>query len=221
VLTGIMLALFARSRTGEGQVVEANMVDGANYLTTMPRIPTKVPGQWDRPRGQNLSDGGCPYYIVYECKNDGEYMAVAGLESQFFSALVKGLGLDGREWVKHRGHRAAWQAIKAAFKERLRQKTRKEWEAIFDGTDACATPVLTHAELEAGGYEQRAAVTLTGTPAMPLWQAWMGCRDSTSGRRRAGSIVRMAGVGRRGVITRWWTGVCRRERVPSCSILKQ
>lgn len=165
--TGIMLALFARSRTGEGQVVEANMVDGANYLTTMPRISTKIPGQWDRPRGQNLSDGGCPYYNVYECKNDGEYMAVAGLEPQFFSALVKGLGLDGREWVKHREHRAAWPAIKAAFEERFRQKTRKEWEAIFDGTDACATPVLTHAELEAGGYEQRAAVTLTRTPAMP------------------------------------------------------
>lgn len=166
--TGIMLALFARSRTGEGQVVESNMVDGANYLATMPRISTKIPDQWDRPRGQNLSDGGCPYYNVYECKDDGKYMAVAGLEPQFFSELVKELGLADQKWVKDREDRSVWPAIKTAFEERFRQKTRKEWEEIFDGTDACATPVFTYAELEASGYEQRAGVTLTGTPSLPL-----------------------------------------------------
>ncbi|KAL3450796.1 CoA-transferase family III domain-containing protein [Aspergillus insuetus] len=167
-VTGIMMALFARSRTGRGQVVHANMVDGANYLATMPRISTKIPGQWDRPRGENLSDGGCPYYNVYECKDDGKYIAVAGLEQQFFAELVKGLGLSDQPWVANRDDRAVWPAIRDAFHRRFREKTRKEWENIFEGTDACATPVFTHAELEAGGYEQRPGVTLTGTPSVVM-----------------------------------------------------
>ncbi|KAJ5699098.1 hypothetical protein N7462_001103 [Penicillium macrosclerotiorum] len=166
--TGIMLALFARSTTGKGQVVESNMADGVSYLATMPRISTKIPGQWDLPRGQNLSDGGCPYYNVYECKDDGSYFAVAGLEPQFFLELVDGLSLRDEEWVKTREDRACWPAIKAAFEKRFRQKTRQEWEEIFDGTDACATPVLTQQELEANGYELRAGVTLTDTPALAI-----------------------------------------------------
>ncbi|KAL3460062.1 CoA-transferase family III domain-containing protein [Aspergillus heterothallicus] len=167
-VTGIMMALFSRSHTGKGQVVFANMVDGANYLATMPRISTKIPGQWDRPRGENLSDGGCPYYNVYECKDDGKYVAVAGLEPQFFAELVKGLGLSDEPWVVNRDNRAIWPAIRDAFRRRFREKTRKEWENIFEGTDACATPVFTHAELEAGGYEQRPGVTLTGTPSVAM-----------------------------------------------------
>lgn len=167
-VTGIVMALFARSQTGKGQVVHANMVDGANYLATMPRISTKIAGQWDQPRGQNLSDGGCPYYNVYECKDDGNYMAVAGLEPQFFAKLVEGLGLSDRSWVAQRDNRKFWPEIQKAFQRKFREKERKEWEEIFDGSDACATPVLTHAELEAAGYEQRPGVTLTGTPAVDL-----------------------------------------------------
>lgn len=173
-VTGIMMALFARCQTEKGQIVHANMVDGANYLATMPRISTKIPGQWDQPRGQNLSDGGCPYYNVYECKDDGKYMAVAGLEPQFFARLVKGLELSDHPWVAHRDDRAVWPAIKDAFQRTFRGKTRKEWEEIFDGSDACATPVFTHAELEASGYEQRPGVTLTGTPAREL-KSKSGC----------------------------------------------
>lgn len=167
-VTGIMMALFSRSRTGKGQVVHANMVDGANYLATMPRISTKIPDQWDRPRGENLSDGGCPYYNVYECKDDGKYMAVAGLEPQFFAELIKGLGLGDQPWVPKRDDRAVWPDIADAFRRKFREKTRKEWEGVFDGSDACATPVFTHAELEAAGYEQRPGVTLTGTPTLDM-----------------------------------------------------
>ena len=71
---GILLALFNREKTGEGQVVEANMVDGSAYMATMPRILRKTP-VWNSPRGTNLLDGGCPYYDTYETK-DGRYMAV-------------------------------------------------------------------------------------------------------------------------------------------------
>jgi alpha-methylacyl-CoA racemase len=71
---GIVMAVLQRHKTGMGQVVEANMVDGAAYLGVMPRFARKTP-MWDRPRGENLLDGGCPYYDTYECK-DGGYMAV-------------------------------------------------------------------------------------------------------------------------------------------------
>lgn len=71
---GILLALIGREKTGRGQVVEANMVDGASYLATMPRLSTKR-ANWGGPRGTNMLDGGCPYYDTYETK-DGKYMAV-------------------------------------------------------------------------------------------------------------------------------------------------
>lgn len=71
---GILLALLQRERTGIGQIVEANMVDGSAYLATMPRLARKTP-IWNGPRGSNLLDGGCPYYNTYETK-DGKYMAV-------------------------------------------------------------------------------------------------------------------------------------------------
>lgn len=72
--TGIVMALLQRTNTGMGQVVEANMVDGAAYLGHMPRLARKTP-MWNRERGDNVLDGGCPYYDTYET-NDGKYMAV-------------------------------------------------------------------------------------------------------------------------------------------------
>lgn len=98
----------------------------------------------------------------------GKFFAVAGLEPQFFDQLVKGLGLEDEEWVKDLENRESWPAIRVAFEERFREKKRKEWENIFDGTDACATPVLTQGELEASGHEVKPGVTLTGTPAFPI-----------------------------------------------------
>lgn len=71
---GIVMAVLQRQKTGMGQVVEANMVDGAAYLGVMPRFARKTP-MWNKPRGENVLDGGCPYYDTYECK-DGRYMAV-------------------------------------------------------------------------------------------------------------------------------------------------
>ncbi|KAJ5476109.1 hypothetical protein N7475_001838 [Penicillium sp. IBT 31633x] len=170
---GIVLALFARVTTGKGQVVEANMVDGVSYLATAPRISSKIPGQWDQPRGENLVDGGCPYYRVYECKDAGTYMAVAALEPKFFEALCLGLGLSEKDWGGNRENRRLWPAIHILFEKVFRAKTRREWEEIFDGTDACCTPVLMHHEMEASHYDQRPAVTLSDTPSvMPGLDGW-------------------------------------------------
>lgn len=166
---GILLALLARERTGKGQVVEANMVDGSNYLATFPRMLLKTP-TWNRPRGENLLDGGCPWYDTYETK-DGKYMAVGALEPQFFVKLIKGLGLEGRGIFETRDERQRWPALKNLFTQTFRAKARGEWEAIFDGTDACCTPVLTYKELETDTSregDQRPAVTLTDTPSFAV-----------------------------------------------------
>lgn len=165
---GVLLALIARHASGKGQVVEANMVDGSSYLATFPRVSLKTP-LGDRPRGTNLLDGGCPWYDTYET-SDGEHMSVGALEPQFFRALLKGLGLDGQGWEANRHDVSCWPRLRALFTEIFKSKTRAQWEAVFDGTDACCVPVLHYRELEAQqpGREgdQRPAVTLRGTPCL-------------------------------------------------------
>lgn len=164
---GVVLALLARERSGKGQVVGANMVDGAAYIGTFLRLTRKTPGQAG-PRGENLLDGGSPYYEVYET-GDGGYMAVGALEPQFFALLVEGLGID-EAWNERRYDRDEWAELRDLLTRRFKAKTRAEWEKVFDGKDACCTPVLEQAELEEAGYEQRAAVGLSATPSRPIDQ---------------------------------------------------
>ncbi|KAL8951646.1 MAG: hypothetical protein Q9222_002407 [Ikaeria aurantiellina] len=158
---GVLLALLERTNSGKGQVVESNMVDGANSLGSMMRLARKTK-TWNQPRGSNLLDGGCPWYDVYECKNGG-YVAVGALEPQFFRQLIKGLGLPDILLVR-REQRHNWPDIRNLFQRRFMERTRDEWQSIFDGTDACCTPVLMQQELEDDGYEQRAPVNLQASP---------------------------------------------------------
>lgn len=163
---GVLLALLHRGTTGKGQVVEANMVDGVNYLGTFPRMLTKTP-MWSRPKGENQLDGGAPYYGTYECKDAGKYMSVGALEPQFFAALLKGLELTTEDICPNgidRSDKRSWPYQREVYTQRFKQKTRKEWEAIFDGTDACCAPVLELGEMEAQNYDLRPAVGLTASP---------------------------------------------------------
>ncbi|KAJ5672726.1 hypothetical protein N7507_001853 [Penicillium longicatenatum] len=172
---GIILALIARTSTGRGQVVEANMVDGSAYLATFPRLARHTPA-WNEPRGQNLLDSGCPYYDTYETKDAGKYFAVGALEPQFYAALLHGLEFDPKK-IPAREDRDNWPVLRDLFTRRFKEKTRAEWEIVFDGTDACATPVLEQGELEAAGYDQRPAVHLSKTPAVPFTAeqgGWVG-----------------------------------------------
>ncbi|GAW27227.1 putative alpha-methylacyl- racemase [Rosellinia necatrix] len=166
---GILLALLARGRTGVGQVVEANMVDGASYLATFPRLARHTP-MGCRPRGENHLDGGAPFYDIYETR-DGRYVSVGALEPQFYAALVRGLGLAHKGWDQTRWDRDTWPEMRAAFEVVFKSKTRSEWEAIFDGTDACCLPVLNYDELETDPTregDQRPSVTLRGTPCLAI-----------------------------------------------------
>lgn len=175
---GVLLAVVARQRTGRGQVVEANMVDGASYLATFPRMALKT-DLGAHPRGRNLLDTGCPYYDTYETA-DGGYMAVGAIEPKFFALLVEGLGLGGQGWEEGRRHdRAQWPELRRRLEGAFKGRTRAEWEAVFDGTDACCTPVYEYPELERGGEgdgdgggraegDQRPAVTLRDTPCLAV-----------------------------------------------------
>jgi alpha-methylacyl-CoA racemase len=166
---GVLMALLARERTGKGQVVEANMVDGASYLASFARFARKTP-VWDRERGENLLDSGCPWYDAYETK-DGRWMAVGALEPQFFVELVKGLGLEGQGWEGRRYDRDQWPELRRVLEGVFKCKTREEWERVFEGTDACCTPVYDYGEMQGDEKkegDQRSAVTLRETPCLAV-----------------------------------------------------
>lgn len=143
---GILLALIHRSTTGKGQVVEANMVDGVNYLATFARFCLEQGTRdWAKPRGENLLDGAAPFYGTYETK-DGKYMSVGAMEPQFYKIFVEGLGFDIKD-LPDRGEDPwpddkNWPELRGIFKKRFLEKTQNEWRSIFDGTDACVSPVL-------------------------------------------------------------------------------
>lgn len=180
---GLLLALLAREKTGKGQVVEANMVDGSSYLMTFPRLAYQTPA-WNHPRGENLLDSGCPYYDTYETK-DGKYMAIGALEPQFFALLIKGLGLQGQNLENTRYDRNTWPAMEKLFTKLFKEKTRTQWESIFDGTDACVTPVLELGELETDPNREgdlRPAVTLTETPGLAIKRGDASTRSVATGQ---------------------------------------
>ena len=177
---GILLALLQRERTGLGQVVEANMVDGSAFLASMPRFAMERP-VWDGERGTNTLDGGAPYYDTYETK-DGKHMAVGALEPQFFAALLKGLGVKESEIGGNRLDKATWKRQREIYAARFKTKTRDEWEGVFDGTDACCTPVLTQQELRQRGFDQRPIVTLRNSPGHAIQEGEAEGRPTAEGQ---------------------------------------
>lgn len=140
---GIMAALYERQNSGQGQVVDAAMVDGTAALSHMIWAWRGV-GAWSDDRGTNLLDTGAPFYDTYET-SDGRYMAVGSLEPQFYAQLLTGLGLADAD-LPPQMDKSRWPELRERFTSTFLSKTRDEWAAIFDGTDACVSPVLTFAE---------------------------------------------------------------------------
>lgn len=145
LVAGVLAALVERGVSGRGQVVDAAMVDGVGQLGHVHRAMLGA-GAWRDERSANLIDGGAPFYDVYACA-DGRHVAVAALEPAFYAALVDGLGdaLDpaaARLDERARHDRANWPALRSALTAAFARRSRDEWAAHFDGTDACVTPVL-------------------------------------------------------------------------------
>lgn len=136
---GLVAALLHARETGEGQVVDAGIVDGTALLTGMIH-GLRLEGAWQDERGVNLLDSGAPFYDVYRCA-DGGFLAVGALETPFYTALISGLGLDPRA-VPDRADPGQWPALRELFAATFASRTRDEWWAVFRGTDACVAPVL-------------------------------------------------------------------------------
>jgi alpha-methylacyl-CoA racemase len=141
---GITLALLERGHSGRGQVVDAAMVDGAAYLATFV-YKFRNSGMWRDERGSNMLDGGAPFYDTYRTR-DGEYVSVGAIEPQFYAALLQGLGIDAAT-MPHQMDQSKWAETGARFAEIFATRTRAEWSAVFDGTDACVAPILNLGEV--------------------------------------------------------------------------
>jgi alpha-methylacyl-CoA racemase len=138
LVIGVLAALLESRVSGEGQVVDAAIVDGSAHLNAM--LASMIAGGgWREERAVNLLDGGMPFYDVYETA-DGRHMAVGSLEPKFYDELVKGLGLVGE--LPDRYDFARHDELREKIAARFRERTQVEWSGVFDGTDACCTPIL-------------------------------------------------------------------------------
>jgi alpha-methylacyl-CoA racemase len=146
-----MAALFERQRSGLGQVVDAAMVDGAASLMGI-FFGLKAAGQWQPGRGRNLLDGGAPFYACYETA-DGGWLSVAPLEPKFFAEFVRLSGLDP-SWCTRQYQPQAWPELRAEITACVKRRTRAEWEAVFQGSDACVAPVLSLDEVDGHPHAQ-------------------------------------------------------------------
>ncbi|GAA1569478.1 CaiB/BaiF CoA-transferase family protein [Dactylosporangium maewongense] len=159
---GIACALRERERSGAGQVIDAAMVDGVVSLTAMFHGMLAA-GTWSDRRESNVLDGGAPFYRTYRT-SDGGFMAVGAIEPQFYAQLLSGLELAADDFPQH--DRERWPAQAAAFARIFATRTRDEWTAAFDGTDACVTPVLSMAEAATHPHlaARRTLVPVAGAP---------------------------------------------------------
>lgn len=140
---GIVCGLLEASRSGQGQVVDAAMVDGAASLMT-PFYGLRAMGIWTDQRGENPLDGGAHFYDVYQTA-DGKYISVGSIEPKFYAELLRLTGLEGKN-LPGQLDRAKWPDMREVLRAIFKTKTRDEWCAIMEGTDVCFAPVLSMEE---------------------------------------------------------------------------
>jgi alpha-methylacyl-CoA racemase len=146
---GVVCALLEAQRSGEGQVVDAAMVDGTATLMTMMWAFTAM-GIWTEERGTNLLDTGSHFYDTYET-SDGRYVSIGSIEPQFYAELLRLTGLEEHLGAKGKDlpfqmDSSQWPGLKAELAEVFATRTRDEWCEIMEGTDVCFAPVLTMSE---------------------------------------------------------------------------
>lgn len=160
---GISAALLNAQRTGQGQVVDAAMVEGASLLAVM-FSGFLANNSWSEERGVNILDSGAPWYDTYETK-DGKYVSIGSIETKFYADLLGRLGIASEALPKQH-ERARWPELRARFTAVFKSKTRDEWCAAFEGSDACFAPVLTFSEARAHPHNvaRGAFVEIAGVP---------------------------------------------------------
>jgi alpha-methylacyl-CoA racemase len=164
---GLVCALLEARASGEGQVVDAAMVDGAAVLMTMFHA-FKAMGIWEDERGTNLLDTGAHFYEVYET-SDAKFVSIGSIEPQFYAELLRLTGLDADETMPRQQDRSQWPALKERFVALFKTKTRDEWCEIMEHSDVCFAPVLSLSEapqhphnVERGTFVERNGVVQPG-----------------------------------------------------------
>lgn len=142
---GIVSALLHAQRCGEGQVVDAAMLDGVTSLMTMVSGFRRA-GIWTEQRNDNIVDGGAPYYSAYETA-DRKYVAIGAMEEKFYELLLERLGLSDLSHMRPHTDRSLWERQRETLAAAFRAKTRSEWCELLEGTDVCFAPVLTMDEV--------------------------------------------------------------------------
>jgi alpha-methylacyl-CoA racemase len=141
---GLVCGVLEARDSGQGQVVDAAMVDGSAVLMSM-MWGLRHLGAFDEAHhGTNVLDTGAPFYDTYECA-DGTFIAVGALEPQFYAELLAKTGLADED-LGAQMDRGGWPQLRARLTELFRTKTREEWRVILEGSDACFAPVLTMSE---------------------------------------------------------------------------
>lgn len=143
---GLCAGIIHARETGEGQVIDCAMTDGAASLAAM-FFGMRASGIWSDKREDNLLDGGAHFYDVYEC-SDGLYVSIGAIEPQFYALLLEKAGLSDPEF-KAQMDRSKWPSLKQKLADVIATKTREEWCDIMEGTDICFAPVLSLAEAPA------------------------------------------------------------------------
>ena len=163
---GVLAALNHAARTGEGQIVDAAIVDGVASLMSMHHALMQA-DRWPGGPGQNLLDGGAPFYDIY-ATSDGKWVTVGALEPKFYATLIDKLDLDPAT-LPDQYDRSRWDELRAVFAKTFASKTRDEWCALLEGTDSCFAPVLdaqevtSHPHMAARGiYRNLDGVTVPG-----------------------------------------------------------
>ncbi|KVL37242.1 CaiB/BaiF CoA transferase family protein [Burkholderia sp. MSMB1835] len=179
---GMVCALLEAKKSGMGQVVDAAIIDGTNALMGIVQTLHHA-NRWSTEREANLLDGAAPFYRTYETA-DRKFIAVGAIEPAFFAALLEGLALNAAEFGAQ-WDRTAWTRQSARLADTFRMKSRDEWAQIFEGSDACVTPVLDYREaprhchqiaregfITVAGMEQPApAPRFSRTPGAVRWGA--------------------------------------------------
>jgi alpha-methylacyl-CoA racemase len=143
LVVGILAALLEAKKSGQGQVVDVAMCDGAASLMSLFCELTAI-GRWKEGRESNLLDGGAHFYGTYQCR-DGEFIALGSIEPQFYAELRRLAGLD-EALYDGQMDTSNWPALKTKMVDLFKSKTRAEWCAIMEGTDVCFAPVLSLSE---------------------------------------------------------------------------
>jgi len=138
---GLLAALHSAKVSGLGQVVDCSMTDGAASLMSM-FYGMSAAGSWSDEVGNNLLDGGAPFYDSYLC-SDGNYISLGSIEPQFYAELLEKLGLSDDPDFRKQMDKSRWPALKQRLTSIFKTRTRDEWSAIMENTDICYGPVLT------------------------------------------------------------------------------